>query len=77
VEERALDGARPDGAHKPLNNGQNSNDAYKACNRAHVQEGIKDSPPPSGEETGEPSNPEADIIEELRDLFAQDAAEEV
>jgi hypothetical protein len=77
MQKRAPDSARLNGAQEPHRNGQNSDDAYKACNRARVQEGIKDPPPPSGEETGEPSNPEADIIEELRGLFAQDAAEEV
>jgi len=77
MQERPSGSARLDGAQEPHDNAQYSVDAYKACNRARVQEGIKDPPPPSGEETGELSNPEDDIIEELRDLFAQDAAEEV
>jgi MarR family len=37
VKERASEGARPDGAQEPHRNGQNSDDAYKACNRARVQ----------------------------------------
>jgi hypothetical protein len=41
-----------------------------------VQEGLKDPPPPTDNELGEPSNPEDYIIEEVRDLLAQDAAEE-
>jgi len=39
VKERASGGARSDGAQEPHRNGQNSDDAYKACNRARVQEG--------------------------------------
>jgi hypothetical protein len=46
VKERASDGARPDGAQEPHRNGQYSMDAYKACNRARVQEGIKCPLPP-------------------------------
>jgi hypothetical protein len=78
VKERALGSARFDGPQEPHRNGQNSNDAYKACNRARVQEGIKTSPPPSGSEPGEADNHQDDIIiEEVRDLFASDALEEV
>jgi hypothetical protein len=76
VKERASGSARLNGAQEPHRNGQNSDDAYKACNRARVQEGIKDPPPPTDNELGEPSNPEDYIIEEVRDLLAQDAAEE-
>jgi hypothetical protein len=78
VKERASSNARPDGAEKPHRNGQYSDDAYKACNRARVQEGIKAPPPPSGSEQGDIDNHQADIIiEEVRDLFASDALEEV
>jgi DNA-binding transcriptional ArsR family regulator len=38
--------ARPDGVQEPHRNGRYSSDAYKACNRARVQEGIKTPPPP-------------------------------
>jgi biotin operon repressor len=78
VKERASDGARPDGAQEPHRNGQNSDDAYKACNRARVQEGIKNPPPPIASEPGDVDNPPDDIIiEEVRDLFASDTLEEV
>jgi DNA-binding transcriptional ArsR family regulator len=78
MQERALGSARPDGAQEPHGNGQNWDDAYKACNRAPVQEGIKHPPPPGSSEPGEPRNPEDDTLkEEVRDLFAQDALEEV
>jgi DNA-binding transcriptional ArsR family regulator len=56
VKERASSNARPDGAQKPHSNGQNSDDAYKACSRARVQEGIQYPPPPSGNELGEADN---------------------
>ena len=46
MQERASSNARLDGAHEPHSNGQNSDDAYKACSRARVQEGIKYPPPP-------------------------------
>ena len=46
VKERASGSARLNGAEKPHGNGQNSDDAYKACNRARVQEGIEYPPPP-------------------------------
>src|SRR5215203_3838473 len=70
--------ARLDGAREPHRNGQYSSDAYKACNRARVQEGIKTPPPPSGIEPGEADNHQDDIIiEEVRDLFASDAVEDV
>jgi DNA invertase Pin-like site-specific DNA recombinase len=78
VKERASGGAHPDGAQEPHSNGQNSNDAYKACSRARVQEGIKSPPPPSGSEPIEADNHQDDIIiDEVRDLFASDALEEI
>jgi hypothetical protein len=78
MQKRASSNARPDGAQEPHKNGQNSNDAYKACSRARVQEGIKYPPPPSGNEQGDIDNHQDDIIiEEVRDLFASDALEEV
>src|SRR5215207_5474508 len=76
MQERASSNARPDEAQEPHRNGQNSNDAYKACNRARVQEGIKTPPPPVGSEPGDVDNPSDDIIEEVRDLFSSDALEE-
>jgi hypothetical protein len=45
VKERASGSAGPDGAQEPHRNGQNLDDAYKACSRARVQEGI-DNPLP-------------------------------
>src|SRR5215213_2356587 len=77
MQERASSNARPDGAGEPHRNGPNSEDAYKACSRARVQEGIKYPPPPSGNEPGDIDNNQDDIIEEVRDLFASDALEEV
>ena len=65
--------ARLDGAQEPLSNGQNSDDAYKACNRARVQEGIKEPPPPVGSEPGEVDNAQDDTFKEVRDLFTSDA----
>jgi DNA-binding transcriptional ArsR family regulator len=78
MQERASGSARLDELQKPHRNGQNSSDAYKACSRARVQEGIKTPPPPSGSEPGDIDNHQDDnIIEEVRDLFASDAVEEV
>jgi DNA-binding transcriptional ArsR family regulator len=78
VKKRASGSARLNGAEEPHGSGQNSEDAYKACNRARVQEGIKDPPPPSSDETEKPGNPEDDVvIKEVRDLFVQDVVEEV
>jgi hypothetical protein len=77
VKERASDSARLDGPQEPHGNAGNLGDAYKACSRARVQEGIKNPPPPVGSEPGEADNPQGDIIEEVRDLFARDALEEV
>jgi hypothetical protein len=76
VKECASGGARPDGAQEPHRNGQNSDDAYKACNRGRVQEGIKNPPPPVASEPGDFDNAPEDIIEEVRDLFSSDALEE-
>jgi biotin operon repressor len=73
---RASSNARPDGAKDPHSNAQNSDDAYKACNRARVQEGIKTPPPPVAIEPEDVDNPSDDIIEEVRHLFASDALEE-
>jgi hypothetical protein len=77
VKERASSSARLDGAQEPHSNGQNSADAYKACNRARVQEGIKTSPPPSGSEPGDIDDNQDTLTKEVRDLFASDALEEV
>jgi hypothetical protein len=78
VKERAPGSARLDGPQEPHRNGQNSDDAYKACNRARVQEGIKIPPPPVGNEPEDADNHQDDIIiEEVRNLFASDALEEV
>jgi hypothetical protein len=77
MQKRALSNARPDGAQEPHRNGQKSADAYKACSRARVQEGIKTPPPPSGNEPEVVDNHQDDIIEEVRNLFASDALEEV
>jgi MarR family len=76
MQERASGNARPDGAEEPHRNGQYSDDAYKACSRARVQEGIKTPPPPSGSELGDIDTPPDDIIEEVRDLFSSDALEQ-
>jgi hypothetical protein len=76
MQERASGNARPDGAQEPHRNGQNPDDAYKACSRARVQEGIKYPPPPSGSEPIEADAYEDEIFEEVRDLFASDAVEE-
>jgi hypothetical protein len=77
MQERASSNARPDGAREPHRNGQNSEDAYKACSRARVQEGIKYPPPPSGSEPGDIDYHQDHIIEEVRNLFTSDAVEEV
>jgi hypothetical protein len=77
MQECASDGARLGGPQESHGNAQNSNNAYKACSRVRVQEGIKNPPPPVGSEPGEADNPQDDNFEEVRDLFAQDAMEEV
>jgi DNA-binding transcriptional ArsR family regulator len=77
MQKRGPSDARPDGAQEPHRNGQYSDDAYKACSRARVQEGIKN-PPPLGSEPADIDNHQDDIIiEEVRDLFASDALGEV
>jgi hypothetical protein len=76
MQEHASEGARPGGGQEPHGNARNSGSAYKACNRARVQEGVKDPPPPAGSEPGEANNLQDDTLEEVRDLFAQDTAEE-
>jgi hypothetical protein len=76
VKECASGGARLNGTQEPHRNGQNSNDAYKACSRARVQEGIKDPPPPVASELEVVDNRQDNTLDEVRDLFAQDTAEE-
>jgi hypothetical protein len=46
MQERASSNARLGEPQEPHRNGQHSDDAYKACNRARVQEGIKTPLPP-------------------------------
>jgi hypothetical protein len=75
VKGRASPDARPDGAQEPHGSAENVVIAYKACNRARVQEGIKDPPPPTEDEPEETGNPDDHIIGEGRDLFAHDAME--
>jgi len=77
MQERAPGSARLDEPPEPHRNGQNSDDAYKACNRARVQDGIKTPPPPPDSELPGAQNHQDDIIEEVRDLFASDTLEEV
>jgi hypothetical protein len=77
VQECASGGARLNGAQEPHRNGQNSDDAYKACSRARVQEGIKNPPPPVGSEPEDVDTSPDNIIKEVRDLFASDALGEV
>jgi hypothetical protein len=77
MQERASGSARPDGAQEPHTNGQYSNDAYKACSRARVQEVIKTPPPPVASEPTDVDTPADDITEEVRDLFASEVVEEV
>jgi DNA-binding transcriptional ArsR family regulator len=76
MQERASGNARLDGAQEPHGNAQYSKYAYKACNRARVQEGIKYPPPPVGSEPEAVDYPQDDIIDEVRDLFSSDALEE-
>jgi hypothetical protein len=76
VKECASGGARLDLTRKPHSNGRNSDDAYKACSRARVQEGIKNPPPPVASEPGNVDTNTDDIIEEVRDLFSSDALED-
>jgi hypothetical protein len=76
MQKRASSNSRLDGAQESHRNGQNTDDAYKACNRARVQEGIKNPPPPVGSEQDVVDNPQDNTLDEVRDLFAQDTAEE-
>jgi DNA-binding transcriptional ArsR family regulator len=77
MQERALSSARVDRPQEPHSKGQNSNDAYKACNRARVLEGKKDHACPSGGEPEEDNDSQDDTLEEeVRNLFAQVTAEE-
>jgi hypothetical protein len=73
---QASGSARLNGAQEPHRNGQNSDDAYKACNRARVQEEIDNPPPPVATEPEDVDNSPDDIIEEVRDLFSSDILEE-
>src|SRR5215207_4265266 len=57
VKERAWSSARPGPARKPHSNRQNSSNAYKACDRARMQEGIKNPPLPVASEPGDVDNP--------------------
>ena len=78
MQKHASSNARPDGAQEQHRNRQYSDDAYKACSRARVQEGIENPPPPSVSEPIEADSHQDDIfIEEVRDLFANDALEEI
>jgi hypothetical protein len=77
VKERASGSAHLNGAQKPHRNGQNSDDAYKACNRARVQEGIKIPPPPVASEPADVDNPQDNTLDEVRDLFSSDGLEEI
>jgi hypothetical protein len=76
MQERASGSAHLDRPQEPHGNGQNSENAYKACNRARVQEGIKNPPPPVGSEPGEADNPQDDTLVEVRDLFTSDALDD-
>ena len=63
---------------EPHGKPQYSRDAYEACNRVRVQEGIKGPLPPVGGEPGEADNPHYDTLEEeVRGLFGSDTLEEV
>ena len=77
MQECASGSARPSGAQEPHANAQNSDDAYKACNHACVQEGIKNPPPPSDTELEDAYNSQDETLKEVRNLFGQDALEEV
>ena len=78
VTERASGSARLDGAREPHGKAPYSWDAYKACNCARVQEGIKNPPAFTIDVPGNAHFPQDDTLEEeVRDLFASDALEEV
>ena len=77
MQKRAAGSERLDGAQEPHRNGQYSKDAYKACSRARVQEGIETPHPPLDNELEDADNPQYQTLEEVvRDLFARDAVEE-
>jgi MarR family len=76
MQKRGPSDARPDGAQEPHRNGQYSSDAYKACSRARVQEGIKYPPPPVTSELDVVDDAQDNTLDEVRELFAQDTAEE-
>jgi len=76
MQERAPGSAHLNASQEPHRNGQYSSNAYKACNRARVQDGIKIPPPPLDNELEDVDNPQYEILEEVRNLFAQDTAEE-
>jgi hypothetical protein len=69
--------ARTDYSRNPHSSGQNPNDAYKACSRVCVQEGIKIPPPSLDGEPGEANTAQYALIEEVRDLFSSDTLEDV
>jgi DNA-binding transcriptional ArsR family regulator len=78
MQKRVPSDACPDGAQEPHRNGQHSSDAYKACSRARVQEGIKTPPPPLDKKLEDVDNPQYETLErEVLHLFASDALEEV
>jgi DNA-binding transcriptional ArsR family regulator len=77
VKEGASGSARLGGGQEPHSNAGNSGNAYKACNRARVQEALKNPPPSADSQPGEADNPQDDNLEEVRNLFASDAMEEV
>jgi biotin operon repressor len=58
MQERASLDARLDGPQEPHGKGQNSANAYKACNRARVQEGINNPPSPLRGRTGRNRQPQ-------------------
>jgi hypothetical protein len=77
VKDRAPGSARLNGPQEPHRNRQYSDDAYKACSRARVQEGTKTPPPPLDKKLEDADNPQDNTLDEVRDLFASDALEEV
>jgi DNA-binding transcriptional ArsR family regulator len=76
MRDRVSSDARPDGAREPPNHAQYSDDAYKACNRERVQEEIKASSHYANGGPGEGEDHQDHNLEELRQLFAEDALEE-
>src|SRR5215217_4889475 len=76
MRDRVSSDARPDGAREPPNHAQYSDDAYKACNRERVQEEIKAPSHYANGGPGEGEDHQDHNLEELRQLFAEDALEE-